>query len=780
MNINTSKIKKSNRPIAMRGLTFKVLVPILIVLLLIIAFFGAYLSTVSRSNSKEFIIENILIPKFISLSQEKDDDFENIKNLTEFTAQKIEEKIQDSKERTQEEVNELFEEYILKKPDGSYRSTLDESKGRFQMAAFISNTSKLDLREKNIFVDAFIFFDHFSSSLTPFVFTTYFATAHSIWQYGFPDWALTSPADESFDKYGWFYEADPIHNPTKCHRWTDMYYDGLQKQWMISSLMPIYDGDEFLGIVGQDLILEKIIEITKVSTLDETGVLFFLDNLDNIVAHPSTEYLIGENVKNDEKLNLITLLDKPLTTALQFAHLKEQGYVLTEENSRRIVMWFPLKSVSWKMVYVVNENEILAIADRTNIQFTLIFLFFSFVVILLIIILIKTKVTTPIKKLMEGTKEIAKGNYNKKIEIVSNDEIGLLADSFNQMSQHLKQSRDELLDSQKNLEKIVETRTKELNDKVKKLGESEIATLNIMEDLQHTIDKLKETQTTIELQNIQLKKLDRIKSDFLNITSHELRTPMSAIKGYVQMVIKQKLGQITEEQQQALTVVLRNTDRLDNLIRDILDVSRLESGTMKFVPEKTNPGKMIKEAIETMQPTAELKNIKISTEIENDVPEMMVDPERIKQVIINIVNNAIKFSPNGSIINVRTKREKDTVLFVIQDFGRGIPKDKQEKIFEIFYQVDSGMDRKFGGAGLGLAISRGIVLSHGGNIWVESEPDKGSTFRFALPITPVQDLEGKFRDVDIFKLKDTKRAIENDLRDKTIVWDEPDEKKGEK
>jgi len=259
-------------------------------------------------------------------------------------------------------------------------------------------------------------------------------------------------------------------------------------------------------------------------------------------------------------------------------------------------------------------------------------------------------------------------------------------------------------------------------------------------------DSLRESTRKIEAQNIQLQKLDKIKSDFLNITSHELRTPMSAIKGYTQMVFKQKLGQITEEQQQALTVVLRNTDRLDNLIRDILDVSRLESGTMKFVPEKTNPGKMIKEAIETMQPTAELKNIKISTEIENDVPEMMVDPERIKQVIINIVNNAIKFSPNGSIINVRTKREKDTVLFVIQDFGRGIPKDKQEKIFEIFYQVDSGMDRKFGGAGLGLAISRGIVLSHGGNIWVESEPDKGSTFRFALPITPVQDLEGKFRD----------------------------------
>jgi PAS domain S-box-containing protein len=271
-------------------------------------------------------------------------------------------------------------------------------------------------------------------------------------------------------------------------------------------------------------------------------------------------------------------------------------------------------------------------------------------------------------------------------------------------------------------------------------------------------EKLKSYQQEIEQQNIQLKKLDKIKSDFLNVTSHELRTPMSAIKGYVQMILKQKLGQITDEQRQALDVVLRNTDRLDNLIRDILDVSRLESGTMKFVAEKTDTRKIVHEAIETMQPTAELKNIKINTEVEQDVSELTIDRERIKQVIINIVNNAIKFSPNGSIINVRTKKDNDQILFEIQDFGRGIPKDKQEKIFDIFYQVDSGIDRKFGGAGLGLSIARGIVLSHGGNIWVESTGthDEGSIFRFTLPLTPVQDLEGKFRDVDIFKLKGTK------------------------
>jgi len=287
-------------------------------------------------------------------------------------------------------------------------------------------------------------------------------------------------------------------------------------------------------------------------------------------------------------------------------------------------------------------------------------------------------------------------------------------------------------------------------------------------------------QKTTEEQIIQLKKLDKIKSNFLSVTSHELRTPMSVIKGYIQMMLKGNLGTISNEQKKALDIVLRHSNRLDALIQDILDISRLESGTMKFVPERTSVKNMVEQTIETIQSIADIKNIKISISLEENTPDLIIDQERVKQVIVNLLNNAIKFSCEGSIITIFVRKTKDYVLFEIQDFGRGIPKDKQDKIFEIFYQADSERDRKFGGVGLGLAISRGIILAHGGNIWVESEPGKGSTFRLTLPITPVQDLEGKFREVDIFKLKDTQRAMENDLRDKTVVWNEPFEGRGEK
>jgi signal transduction histidine kinase len=213
------------------------------------------------------------------------------------------------------------------------------------------------------------------------------------------------------------------------------------------------------------------------------------------------------------------------------------------------------------------------------------------------------------------------------------------------------------------------------------------------------------------------------------------------------MLLKQTLGEITEEQKKALEVLLRNTNRLDHLIQDILDISRLESGTMKFITEKTDAIKMIKEIAETMQVSADLKRIKINSDIQKGIPDLMIDQERIKQVLMNLVDNAIKFSPDGSTINIKTRKEKEDVVFEVQDFGRGIPKNKQKKIFERFYQVDSGIDRKFGGVGLGLTISKKIIDTYGGQIWVDSTLGKGSSFKFSVPLQSAKNIEGDLQEI---------------------------------
>ena len=301
----------------------------------------------------------------------------------------------------------------------------------------------------------------------------------------------------------------------------------------------------------------------------------------------------------------------------------------------------------------------------------------------------------------------------------------------------------------------IKTLEKELIEKVTMLEESERAILNIMDDLQKALKELQQSQSCIEEQNVQLQKLNKIKSSFLSITSHELRTPMAAIKGYIQMMLKGNLGIINDEQKHSLEVILRNSNRLDRLIQDILDISRLESGTMKFVTKKTDVTKMVIEIIEIMQVSADIKRIKINAETGSDVPELTIDKDRITQVLVNLLNNAIKFSPVDSMIHITVKQEKKDVLFEVQDYGRGIPEEHHKKIFQTFYQVDSDVDTKFGGVGLGLSICYGIIAAHGGRIWVEStgKLGEGSTFLFALPVESIINIEERFKGVDVFGLE---------------------------
>ncbi|HLG23528.1 MAG TPA: cache domain-containing protein [Candidatus Nanoarchaeia archaeon] len=450
------------------SLTFKTLLPISVLIILLISLFGFYLSTTTKENSEKFIIESVLIPEFELLAKEKNSEFEKIKNITEYTAKKIEEKILFSKQRSSTDTDELFNKYISKKPDQSYRSNLDESKGRFQMAAFHNNLNEVDFREKGYFIEAFLYFDPFVEGLMNNVHDSYFTTNDFIWEYGAPDWPLSVPGNETFNQYNWVYEADPEHNPSGQHVWTDMYYDDVQHEWMISSLMPIFDGKEYVGTLGQDLILKKIIEITKRSNIGQTGILFFIDNLGNIVAHPDTEPLIGKKATNDERLNLKTLPDEPLTKVLTSLP-QESGYHFTEEKNRRIVMHFPLKDIKWKMVYVVDEGEFLKIASETNRQYIISFILFAIIVIVLILSIIRIKVTGPIKKLTEITDEISKDNLDKQIDIKSKDEIGNLADSFRKMTSDLKESRKKLKSYAENLEKQVDDKTKELKQKMEEL-----------------------------------------------------------------------------------------------------------------------------------------------------------------------------------------------------------------------------------------------------------------------------------------------------------------------
>ncbi|VVB80293.1 Methanogenesis regulatory histidine kinase FilI [uncultured archaeon] len=229
-----------------------------------------------------------------------------------------------------------------------------------------------------------------------------------------------------------------------------------------------------------------------------------------------------------------------------------------------------------------------------------------------------------------------------------------------------------------------------------------------------------------------LKELDQMKNQFLAFTSHELKTPLTPILIQAQMLQEGYMGNLSEQQKNSVDLITRNMKTLNQLIGDVLDVATIQNKSLKVIPEDSEMDIIAKDAISTVSALAEQSHIKISF---NSVktPILFVDPFRIKQVFTNLLSNAIKFSPENSHIHVEISKRDNQVVVSVKDEGIGISKEKQSEIFKPFSQISPSYKLKHKGVGLGLTICKGIVETHGGKIWVESEKGKGSKFIFTLP-----------------------------------------------
>ena len=312
--------------------------------------------------------------------------------------------------------------------------------------------------------------------------------------------------------------------------------------------------------------------------------------------------------------------------------------------------------------------------------------------------LVSRSISKPIKQLYHAAKEVEKGNYNIRLNIKTGDEIEELGKAFNRTTEALARLEEER------------------------------------------------------------REIDDAKTEFLSITSHELRSPITPMKAQLQMLEQGYFGKLSKKQKESLEIIIRNTDRLDNIIMDFLEISRIEAARLKFNFRETDLTETLSETVKFMEGFAKEKNIKLVLDYDK-LPTIEADPDRISQVLRNLINNAIKFSEENSKIEIKAKlREKD-ILFSVKDYGKGISSDDQIRIFEPFYQVEKHSRRKYGGTGLGLAICRGIVESQNGKIWVESKPGKGSNFCFTIPLEPVRDIK------PIKVLFSQKKIIEKKIRE---------------
>ncbi|MEL7495583.1 MAG: ATP-binding protein, partial [Cyanobacteria bacterium J06554_11] len=247
------------------------------------------------------------------------------------------------------------------------------------------------------------------------------------------------------------------------------------------------------------------------------------------------------------------------------------------------------------------------------------------------------------------------------------------------------------------------------------------------------------------------KATERMKDEFVSVVSHELRTPLTSVHGSLKLLATGRLGTLTEQGEDLLAIALKNTERLTRLLNDVLDLERMSSGHVTFMPAACAVPDLLQSAAEAMQAMADEYNIVLkvkplteqppeqppeqSSEQSSEQPfDVWADPDQVMQALTNLLSNAIKFSPHGETVWLTARKLDQKIEFSIKDFGRGIPSDKLETIFERFQQVDTSDARERGGTGLGLAICREIIQQHQGRIWVKSIHGQGSTFYFTLPV----------------------------------------------
>lgn len=235
--------------------------------------------------------------------------------------------------------------------------------------------------------------------------------------------------------------------------------------------------------------------------------------------------------------------------------------------------------------------------------------------------------------------------------------------------------------------------------------------------------------------NQELAKANRLKSEFLASVSHELRTPLTSIIAFTELMLERIPGNLSERQEEYLQDIFQSSRRLLTSINDLLDLAKIEAGRMQLVLSDFRVGEVLSDVDRRMRPVAIKKGIRLNCESCPELPRVRADRSKVEQIILNLVSNAIKFTPSGGTVTLcGNYRDESSVVIMVRDTGIGIRREDQALIFESFRQADSPTSRSQRGWGLGLALAKHLVGMHGGQIWVDSEPGKGSTFFFTLPL----------------------------------------------
>ena len=493
--------------------------------------------------------------------------------------------------------------------------------------------------------------------------------------------AVTADAKRNVSGSGAFQKAlqgQPYFGPVYFVRESEPYF---------TVALPIerYAG-RVVGVLQAEVNLKYVWEVISAIKRGRAGYAYAVTRAGDLIAHPDMSMVLQH--RNVAQLNQVKAAFQPASGVTQ-----AKAVVATNLSAHRVFSSYALIPIlDWAIIVEQPVSEAYEPLYASMLK-TSSLLLVGLVVALLASFFVARRVLGPLELLRKGTERIGGGDLDFRLKIKTGDEIESLADEFNKMAEHLGEAR-------KDLERKVAERTKALT-----------------------------------IVNEKLEDANKHKSQFLANVNHELRTPLSSIIGYARLLRRETEGQISSLQRENLEDLLRNAERLLGLIDSLLDFAKIESGRMEVKLEPVKIDALVQEAVATLESTFNGNSVRIMCDIPSDIVPLGTDREKLRQIILNLLGNAVKFTDRGEI-SVSAYQQNGNFKLVVADTGIGIERVDIDRIFAEFDRGRLTSGGKYQGTGLGLAIVKRLVDVLGGSIAVESEVGKGSTFTVTLPAPP--------------------------------------------
>lgn len=539
----------------------------------------------------------------------------------------------------------------------------------------------------------------------------------------------------------------------------------------IARVLEEHQGEEFP--LGLEISWEIIDDVTKVVVFKNDQEIYYSPNTEKAV-----QFSV-KDIQDDIELSRVFKENTAVEKITTFAS-KNNG----KDSMKYSIIGVPLHLENEKngAVFIYQSLEVIQETTQSTTKFILLVAGVAIILTTIFAFFLSTRITAPLRKMREAAFEVARGKFDTKVPILTHDEIGELATAFNQMGRQLKFNMNALSQEKEQLSSILSSMADGVitfnrdgtilitnppadrflqywyYEKGGYTQNSEAIPSQVMELFQQAVDTETEQAGEISLQGrhwvilvsplysnrfirgavavlrdmTEERQLDKMRKDFIANVSHELRTPISMLQGYSEAIVDD-IAESQEEKKEMAKVIYDESLRMGRLVNELLDLARMEAGHIQLTLEEVHLYPFMNRIIHKFQGLAKDNEIYLSAELENDIPAAFFDPDRIEQVLTNLIDNAIRHTPLGGSVKLNVSQVDLGIKVEVADSGSGIPEEDLPFVFERFYKADKARTRGRAGTGLGLAIAKNIIDAHRGHISVQSKIGQGTTFAFILP-----------------------------------------------